>query len=221
MRTKGRSRKSRCTWNRHSSIICLCLNLNPHRDIATASTISRTGAQRRAWTSLHPRHCWPMRNVDMYRASTIFTNTVMISSWYAHVYNKQVYSKLIKKQIKRWAESDSCKQAETFSLADVKRFLEDGPNNEYWLLRKAVLIYRINGLCRKQELVTSMTSYVDMGTDLLRGRVKRVKAHGVHQNALHHFIISDPLCVRIQAVSGYVQRDRPGGHGLPIVQKDL
>jgi hypothetical protein len=52
----------------------------------------------------------------------------MIATWYRQVYNVMVISAFIKKQIKLWAQDDNVKQADTFTLQQVQRFLNDAPN---------------------------------------------------------------------------------------------
>jgi hypothetical protein len=57
-----------------------------------------------------------MRVEEDYMSSTIFSVSVILSTWYRQAHNLMVFSSFLKKQIRKWAEDDDCKQADTFSM---------------------------------------------------------------------------------------------------------
>ena len=96
-----------------------------------------------------------LRNTEAFAASTLWTIYSMISSYYESHHNHKVHTDLpmIQNLLKQWAKVDEVKKAKAFTKDEIIDFLQNGPNDDFFSVRKVAVTLAISGLLRRSELI--------------------------------------------------------------------
>ena len=102
---------------------------------------------------------------------------------------------MIAKQLKAWQKNEPIKKAKVLVQSELKNFIENAPDDDFYLVRKVLTIFGVGGLLRKVELSEIKVENVEFieNDSIVKVSFGRVKAK-IHQDS-HEFFITDPLMV--------------------------
>jgi len=134
-----------------------------------------------------------LKDEEDFAASTIWSINSAISAWFLSVHGIKVLEvvPILGRKLKQWSKTEEIKKAQTFSMEDINKLLEDAPNDSVWLQKKVAFVVGIYGFLRLGELDSVNFSDFAFKEHAIEGKVYRKENQGAKK--VSTFSITDSL----------------------------